>query len=443
MTEKYDLSRRKILAGIGTIGAAGVGAGMGTSALFSDEESFTDNSFTAGTLDLTISVKTAWHGADEGLNVSEASDYEDADALSSITATDVKPGDWGVVQFCFNNDDNPAYLWGCGDLTSSSENGFTEPEPEDQNNEGELEEEAQAVLFYCERDDENNTTNPLLEDPQGVHPGDQGYDIVSRIDSGNISGIGPVITSGSMASVLGALDNGIPLDNDPNSGGRQPFPAGNGDQCICLLAYVPRAVGNNIQSDSMSFDVGFHSVQARHNDGSVNPCITSTNVEGFGKLAYEGATKPWFAKARNQNSGYELEVGNAPGTSATSEFNYGGSSFSGDLAVSYDASAGEATLDVDGTTVSYDVDDTPGDAISVVARGNESADFAAARNIRVNGSTPSGSDEVVADGSGVFSLNINDLDTSVDWELTADIELENLGGSNDENPAVYVDVLST
>jgi len=49
-----ELTRRKILAGLGAVGAAGAGAGFGTTALFSDQESFTNNQITAGTLDLKV-----------------------------------------------------------------------------------------------------------------------------------------------------------------------------------------------------------------------------------------------------------------------------------------------------------------------------------------------------------------------------------------------------
>jgi len=49
-----QLSRRHILAGIGAVGAAGAGAGLGTSALFSDTEQFTNNRITAGQLDLKM-----------------------------------------------------------------------------------------------------------------------------------------------------------------------------------------------------------------------------------------------------------------------------------------------------------------------------------------------------------------------------------------------------
>jgi predicted ribosomally synthesized peptide with SipW-like signal peptide len=51
---KLELSRRKVLGGIGTIGIASAGAGLGTSAYFSDEETFKNNTLTAGSLDLKV-----------------------------------------------------------------------------------------------------------------------------------------------------------------------------------------------------------------------------------------------------------------------------------------------------------------------------------------------------------------------------------------------------
>ena len=56
---KYSLSRRKALLGLGTVGVAGAGAGVGTSALFSDTESFEDNTLTAGELNLIVDYGTS------------------------------------------------------------------------------------------------------------------------------------------------------------------------------------------------------------------------------------------------------------------------------------------------------------------------------------------------------------------------------------------------
>jgi len=49
-----NISRRKTLAALGTIGVASAGAGLGTSAFFSDQETFENNRLTAGTLDLKV-----------------------------------------------------------------------------------------------------------------------------------------------------------------------------------------------------------------------------------------------------------------------------------------------------------------------------------------------------------------------------------------------------
>jgi predicted ribosomally synthesized peptide with SipW-like signal peptide len=54
MTHEFDLSRREALAALGTVGAASAGAGLGTSAFFSDQETFENNQLTAGTLDMGV-----------------------------------------------------------------------------------------------------------------------------------------------------------------------------------------------------------------------------------------------------------------------------------------------------------------------------------------------------------------------------------------------------
>jgi predicted ribosomally synthesized peptide with SipW-like signal peptide len=53
-TNRYRLSRRHVLAGLGSVGLASAGAGLGTSAYLNDTESFEDNTITAGTLDLKV-----------------------------------------------------------------------------------------------------------------------------------------------------------------------------------------------------------------------------------------------------------------------------------------------------------------------------------------------------------------------------------------------------
>ena len=54
MDDQFDISRRKALAALGTIGVASAGAGLGTSAYFSDQETFDNNTLVAGTLDVGV-----------------------------------------------------------------------------------------------------------------------------------------------------------------------------------------------------------------------------------------------------------------------------------------------------------------------------------------------------------------------------------------------------
>jgi predicted ribosomally synthesized peptide with SipW-like signal peptide len=76
--ELFDISRRRLLAGLGTVGLASAGAGIGTSAYFSDEEEFTDNQLVAGSLDM----KVDWEE-----HYSDWSDDE-SDGVSDVVMTD-------------------------------------------------------------------------------------------------------------------------------------------------------------------------------------------------------------------------------------------------------------------------------------------------------------------------------------------------------------------
>jgi len=82
MTEKatFTLTRRRVLAGLGTVGIASAGAGLGTSAFFSDVETYENNSLVAGSLD----VKVDWeeHYSDwspDEAQFARMSSFEDAD----------------------------------------------------------------------------------------------------------------------------------------------------------------------------------------------------------------------------------------------------------------------------------------------------------------------------------------------------------------------------
>lgn len=220
--EQLELSRRTVLATLGTIGAASAGAGLGTSAFFGDRETFDNNSLTAGTLDLAVSWSEHYSdwSADEAafarmadgslvvedqqgfLNATRQEVFPDEATRTAIregtvdpcTAladvpedldeggqprplidlTDIKPGDAGFVSFDLALCDNPGYLWLNGGVRTAAENGVSEPEADDPD-EGdgvELLDAIRASVWY-------DTDGDALYDP----PPDEGEaEIVLVID---------------------------------------------------------------------------------------------------------------------------------------------------------------------------------------------------------------------------------------------------------------------
>jgi|GEM_PF-715113 len=171
MTDKPNksigLSRRKMLAGLGAIGVASAGAGLGTTAYFSDQQSFEGNTITAGTLAVLGSWQQLYYGAEQSVRPEDYGEAgrpwvnafpdDDGDGIQSlgdrryvddpdddpelgrnlpltcgdlndldggdrpvIQLDDVKPGDKGEVTFGFTICDNPAYVWMNGDITSQT-----------------------------------------------------------------------------------------------------------------------------------------------------------------------------------------------------------------------------------------------------------------------------------------------------------------------------------
>jgi len=90
-----------------------------------------------------------------------------------------------------------------------------------------------------------------------------------------------IIMEDTLANVLSELadGNGIPLDgnratlydelNDPaNDPDRDAFRGDGVMHCVALEWELPFEVGNEIQGDTVAFDLGFYTEQERHNDGA-------------------------------------------------------------------------------------------------------------------------------------------------------------------------------
>jgi predicted ribosomally synthesized peptide with SipW-like signal peptide len=249
----YDLTRRKLLVGAGAVGLASAGAGFGTSAFFSDTETFEGNTITAGTLDLLVGYESTYNGAPAENLAQMPSGTADGPAALFYTLDDVKPGDSGSFQFCFELNTNPAYLWLCTEQTEDAENEQNDPEIAaegvDTDGLGELDDSILVDAAYCGSDG-----TPL-----------EGGEIASGV---------------TFAGLLAAFESGAPLNGDGVDaipGEQSPYPASSepgvtSGPCVCVEWELPYEVGNEVQGDSLAFGVAFHAVQARHNDGTQNPC---------------------------------------------------------------------------------------------------------------------------------------------------------------------------
>jgi predicted ribosomally synthesized peptide with SipW-like signal peptide len=332
--ERFDISRRKALAALGTIGVASAGAGLGTSAYFSDQETFENNQLMAGTLDVGVGYSahySDWMPNDDGLaedangvdvvmfegdpnEVGDSGDlaeqapagytglpandawliavddpdqflantqyqsFNDEDgALTScplseddqaeaapvaIDLDDVKPGDFGEVTFDFRICDNPGFVWLTGELNSASENGVTEPEADDPQEDGPTDE------TITEASEIGSSDIELLDVVQTAIWVDDGDNYQDGGESPTIQSLGSLLESlGGEGPGVGVAGNTAPEDGGGAASARNCF-AGDEKHSIAFAWWVPIDHGNEIQSDSVSFDLGLYTEQCRHNDGS-------------------------------------------------------------------------------------------------------------------------------------------------------------------------------
>ena len=394
--DTIGLSRRKMLVGLGAVGVASAGAGLGTTAYFNDTETFQGNSLTAGELDLFVHVDYSEDQGSYAQYQTPDGTFIDGNVVGggegeplSIQVSDLKPGDSGEGDFCFSIVNNPAYLWMCGDLTANDENGMNEPETEsDETAGGDLADAMQVTVSYCTSD------------------GAKGAEIVS----------------GSLADVMDALANGVPLYGDgvPDApvANRAPFEGVDSpflddvpnvaEQCVCFDWIVPVTVGNEIQTDSVEFDFEFYAEQARHNDGTNNPCIESVAGQGFPDLD----DSVWHARGIYGNGGgaanRELDIrlpDDTPVHSGNENVAWpNGQAVPFELTID----GGDAKWTVDGSEVTVSPAPLPtSDTVVVMAKASSADSTIEVADIAFNGTSPTGPDSVSADGNVGEQQNVS------------------------------------
>jgi len=328
---KLTLTRRRLLTGLGTIGVASAGAGLGTTAYFSDQETFENNQLTAGEFDLKMDWQVTYDGPndfeyvtaspdqyrnedletlarDDLFNLITGSDgvrdpIDSRDAIAQragfgsndadltdqqrtivenafrsqfadvprdlfetrpiVDLDDVKPGDSGSVSFSLHLFDNPGYIWLNGRLVEARENGHTDPENGDPDTVGDPDEVSTLLDNDVELLDEIRVTVWYDQDGDAEVDADEPVLLGGNADP---------TANPTLRDLLGLLStgNGVPLDAsaDPQADAvdRTCF-ANSTTYYVGFRWELPVDHANQIQSDGVTFDLGFYAEQCRHNDG--------------------------------------------------------------------------------------------------------------------------------------------------------------------------------
>ncbi|MCU4718191.1 VWA domain-containing protein [Halapricum hydrolyticum] len=260
MTDKnLKLTRRKILGSVGAVGLAGAAAGYGTTAFFSDEETFANNSLTAGSLDLSVTGSVAGI-SDEWIESDQVS-FEGWEATADgavetgIQIGDMKTGDWLILCYDIVVETNPACLSLTATNTANDENSVNEPEAS-------AEDELSDVL-----ENPNTAVTDEIGDPDGEG------ELAQAIDVTVYGGYDESADLGDGEDERDALTNellgGVSLADVWETFGGEDGGAIGADVSelsFCLLLELPADVGNEVQTDSVAWDFVFDAVQSRHNE---------------------------------------------------------------------------------------------------------------------------------------------------------------------------------
>ena len=79
-----------------------------------------------------------------------------------------------------------------------------------------------------------------------------------------------VIQEGTLGEVLAALEGGVHLDSNLQEEGIQCF-VNSTTRYVAMDWEVPTDVGNEIQTDTLEFDLALEAEQCRHNESPENP----------------------------------------------------------------------------------------------------------------------------------------------------------------------------
>jgi hypothetical protein len=244
-------SRRRILLGVGAVGVAAAGAGIGSLGYLADDERFR-SAVAAGSLDLKLGYRTTYNG--DRIAEAPGSDAEAVDcgtpglvdgaSVPVVELDDVKPGDCGSVAADLYVCANPSRLWLAVGLISAAENTHRPEEVAAGDDTPAVGELGDLIEVTCWVDGDGDG---VLGDDERV------------LYEGTLTGL----TTDAAGGLPVTVDDGAPACVDGADG---PVPV---VLSWCLPLDGPdhdRAI-----TDAVRFDLQFEAVQCRHDAVGENP----------------------------------------------------------------------------------------------------------------------------------------------------------------------------
>ena len=270
----------------------------GTTALFSDIETSSENTFTAGAIDLTLANQSYYNGEPSQETSWRLTNLDDQLFFNFL---DVKPGDWGENTISIQVENNESWLCLDGTLIANNENGINEPERKAGDASTTTGELGNFIHFIYWADDGDN----VYEDDEGVATtsifqlsatSTPLADVLLNLWGGSSTPFAP--------NEVAHLGLGWCFGNTGNVASSTVVQDGVSDGSINNPTIDPgficdgSSVTNISQTDSLEFSLTFSAVQSRHNNsftctGEEVVALPSAVIESIdGHLFVEGENIP-------------------------------------------------------------------------------------------------------------------------------------------------------
>jgi len=404
------------LAVIAMVGAVAVGV---TRSFFSDTETSTGNTFTAGAIDLKVDSECSYNGATS----TECGTWALKDLVPQsdkfFNFDDIKPGDVGentISLHVINND-----AWVCAEVSSliDNENGINEPES--------------AIDTTSEVGELSQTMEWTIWKDDGVDA--SGVQVGTACD--NIQQVGePTLTSGHPT-------NGTLALYDSQTGNNFPL-AGGSNSCLGVAWTLPASSGNETQTDSLTGNISFRVEQSRNNGNfrcveQQEPEIITTTGTGWSPESTGALNQNrWLAKSRYGGvNTYELEVGFGPGLRSENNHNTWSDNVGETFTLNYNNTTKTATLTVGSDVSTYQVTGagTP-TSVGITAKGSASYGITKFTGAMLDGNAIP--DTVATAGANAYT-SVSGPAVFGDFVLTGTVTLDWETPVN-EGPTLQVDV---